>query len=336
MHDEPFWVNFYQFRLFESIIQDMLAICPDAWYIQVANPVFAGITLLGRLYPEAKIVGVCHGFGGVYHLASKLGLSRDGLTFQIPGVNHFVWLTHLYDNGQDALPLIAQWIEKEAPAYWREGHISSDLGPKAVDLYRRFGVFPIGDTCTPGGGSWPYWYHTDDSTQARWQEDPDGWFADYFRHQQAYISQIQALAADPNARVTDSFPAQRSDEVMIPIIESIAFDIPRVIITNIPNRGEYVPGVPRDVAVEVPTLVSARGIQGIQTDGLPLPVLVYLLRDRVAHMEMELEAYLAGSREALLQLVLMDPYTAWEAQARALLDDILALPYHQEMRQHYR
>jgi len=35
MHDEAFWVNFYQYRLFEAFIQDILEVCPQAWYLQV-------------------------------------------------------------------------------------------------------------------------------------------------------------------------------------------------------------------------------------------------------------------------------------------------------------
>jgi hypothetical protein len=31
-----------------------------------------------------------------------------------------------------------------------------------------------------------------------------------------------------------------------------------------------------------------------------------------------------------------DPWTRSEEQARAVLEGILALPYHQEMREHYR
>jgi alpha-galactosidase len=31
MYDEPFWINFYQLRLFESIIEDILEICPEAY-----------------------------------------------------------------------------------------------------------------------------------------------------------------------------------------------------------------------------------------------------------------------------------------------------------------
>lgn len=74
MHDEAFWVNFYQLRFFEELVQDILEICPKAWYIKIANPVFAAMTLLTQKYPEANMLGLCHGFGGVYHLAEVLGL----------------------------------------------------------------------------------------------------------------------------------------------------------------------------------------------------------------------------------------------------------------------
>jgi alpha-galactosidase/6-phospho-beta-glucosidase family protein len=33
---------------------------------------------------------------------------------------------------------------------------------------------------------------------------------------------------------------------------------------------------------------------------------------------------------------MLDPWTRSEGQARQLLDEILALPYHEEMRAHYR
>jgi alpha-galactosidase len=334
-HDEAFWINFYQFRFFDSLIADILEICPDAWYLQVSNPVLAGITYLGRKYPRAKIIGLCHGFSGVYRIADVLGLDREKLNFQIPGVNHFVWLTHLYHDGEDVMPLFDEWIEAEASDYWQTAEYSDFLGPVAIDLYRWFGVFPIGDTCNPGGGSWPYWYHADEATEKQWREDPEGWYANYFAWLGNTIAKIREVGEDATTKVTEHFPPKPSGEVMVPLIESIACDIPRVIITNIPNTGDFVPGVPRNVAVEIPTLASKRGIQGIKTDGLPRPLIGYILRDRVASVEMELEAYETGSREALLQLILMDPYTRSEEQARSLLNEILDLPYHQEMREHF-
>lgn len=336
MHDEGFWINFYQLRLMESVVQDVLEVCPQAWYLQVGNPVLAGITYLGRKYPQAKIVGLCHGFSGVYRIADVLGLDRAGLTFQIPGVNHFVWLTHLYHRGQDVMPLFDRWIKTDAPRYWETCKPSDFLGPVAIDLYKKFGVFPIGDTCNPGGGSWPYWYHVDDDTEKRWHESPASWYEDYFGWLARTVTEIRRSGEDMSTPVTQVFPPKASSEVMVPIIESIACDIPRIIIGNIPNSGDFVPGVPRDVAVEIPMLVSKRGIQGVKTDGLPIPLTAYILRDRVAPIEVELEAYESGRKDLLLQLIMMDPYTRSMEQACQLLDEILALPFNDAMRQHYR
>ena len=336
MHDEAFWINFYQLRFFESVLADMQEVCPDAWYLLVANPVLAGITYLARTYPQVKMVGLCHGFAGVYRLADRLGLEREHLTFEIPGVNHQVWLTHAYYKGESIFPLLDAWIEREAPAYWQTCPASDELGPKAIDLYRRFGAFPIGDTCTVGGGSWPWWYHTDAETEQRWQEDPARWWEAHFERGEHELAAIERVAADPAANVTTPFPAKLSGEVMVPLIESIACDIPRVIIGNVQNAGDFVPGIPRDFAVEIPTLASKRGIEGIRTHGLPAPILHHIQRDRVATVNLELTAYEQRSREALLQLIQMDHWTRSVQQAQQLLDGILALPYHTEMREYYR
>ncbi|MEM1641460.1 MAG: hypothetical protein QW394_02120 [Thermofilaceae archaeon] len=83
-------------------------------------------------------------------------------------------------------------------------------------------------------------------------------------------------------------------------------------------------------------LVDGGGVHPLEVKGLPRPVLAFALRDRVAPVEVELEAYERGSREALVQLVTMDPWTRSREQAERLVEKILALPYHEEMRAHYR
>ena len=336
MHDEPFWVNAYQLRFFDEVVRDVLELCPDAWYLQVANPVLTGMTWLSRRYPQAKMIGLCHGFAGVYRLAEALGLDREKLTFEIPGVNHTVFLTHAYHDGQDLFPLIDAWIENEAPSYWETCPPSDYLGPVAVDLYRRFGVFPIGDTCNPGGGSWPWWYHTDAQTERHWHEDPAAWWERHFARGAERVAAIERAALDATRPVSEAFPPEHSGEVMVPMIESIACDVPRVLIGNVLNGGDFVPGIPRDFAVEIPTLVSKRGIEGIQTKGLPDAVLAQIWRDRVGPVTIELAAYDEGSRERLLELVLADPWTHSLDQATTMLDEILAIPEHAEMRAHYQ
>jgi alpha-galactosidase len=335
MHDEPFWINAYQLRFFDEVVRDVLELCPDAWYLQVANPVLAGMTWLGRRYPQVKMIGLCHGFAGVYRIAEALGLDRERLTFEIPGVNHTVFLTHCYHDSQDVFPLLDAWIEREAPSYWETCPPSDYLGPVPVDMYLRFGVFPIGDTCNPGGGSWPWWYHTDAETERRWHEDPAAWWVRHFTRGAERVEAIAQAALDETRPVSEAFPPEHSGEVMVPLIEAIAADVPRVLIGNILNTGDFVPGIPRDVAVEIPTLVSKRGIEGIKTQGLPDAVLAQIWRDRVGPVSIELAAYEEGSKERLLELVLADPWTHSLSQAEAMLDEILAMPGHEMLRQQY-
>lgn len=335
VHDEAFWINFYQLKLFESILDDVSEICPDAWYIQLSNPVLAGITYLGRKYKRAKIVGLCHGYAGVYNIAEVLGLEEEHLNFQIPGVNHFIWLTHFRYKGESAYPLLDRWIEKDATKYWEKCSSSDPLGPKPVDLYKRFGLFPIGDTANPGGGTWPWWYHIDDSIEKRWKENPRAWYDKFFVGGKKTVEQMREIANDRSKKVTSFFPPKKSRETIVPLIESIACDIPRVSQVNILNEDQLVPGIPEKFEVEIPALASKTGIQGIKTNGLPGPLTSFILRDRVAPVEVELEAYEKGSKEMLLQLILMDPWTRSEKQAKDLLEEILALPYHKKMREHY-
>jgi alpha-galactosidase len=336
MHDEAFWINFEQLKLFEGVIEDMLELAPNAHYLQVANPVMAGVTHLARRYPEAKVVGLCHGFGGVYDISSRLGLTdRDRLSYEIPGVNHFVWLTRMRYDGQDVMPLLDEWIEERSDAFWRSTDRHGELNPKKVDLYRRMGAYPIGDTAGDGGGSWGWWYHIDDATERLWRQNPGRFWHQFFTGGEAEVAEIRRISADRSIRVTDRFKPKRSHEVIVPVIESLLCDVPRVVIGNVANRGEYVPGVPRDFAVEVPVLVDGGGLHPQRTAGLPAAPLAYLLRDCVAQVDLELEAFNRRSRRLLLELIIMDPWSRSEEQASALLDGILALPCHADMKEHY-
>ncbi len=328
LYDEPFWVNFYQLRFFESLTEDILAICPKAWHLMVANPVVAGTTHLMRKYAAAKMVGICHGYAEALRLGQRLAGTRDGLTYEVAGVNHFVWLTHLYHEGRDLLP---QLRVEEATGPWGTS--------RRENMYQLFGVHPIGDTCGWSGALWPWWNSTETTTEEGWKDDPqerDTFWDSYFNHVAEEPGKIRRVAHDESVRVTEAYPPRKDDELIVPLIESIACDLPRVFILNLQNNGGFVPGIPRDFEVEIPALASKRGIQGIATTRLPKEVVLHTIRDRVVPVEMELYAYSTGRKDLLLQLILLDKWAASMAQAEAFLEDILALPYHEEMRRHYR
>ena len=209
------------------------------------------------------------------------------------------------------------------------------MGPKKVDLYKRFGAYPIGDTGNPGGGAWGWWYHTDSATQEKYKEDPDMWYEGYFDMCAANIERISRAAHNSDVKVTDEFPPEPSNEPMIPIIEALACDVEGVHIVNLLNDGNYVNGIPLDFQVEIPALVSRRGVQPIKTHDLPMPVIAHALSDRVATVNMEIEAFVTGKIEHLEALILMDPWTQSLDQARALIKEIFDMPYHEELKAHF-
>jgi alpha-galactosidase len=337
MHDEAFWVNYYQLKHFDEIVNLILELAPNSWLLLLANPVLAATTYLARKYKSLKFVGLCHGYSGIYHIAKILGLEREHIKFQMSGVNHFLWLTDFTCKGKNAFPILDKWIaDGSAEKYWETNPGFNLLGPTVVDQYKRHGALPIGDTCSSGGGSWPFWYHTDDETEALWREKPKKEWYNRRKNAGEWESNLKKAIDDKAKKLTDIYPAQMTDEIILPLMESISCDIPREIYVNILNDKTYISGISNDFEVEIPAIVSKKGIQGIHPTPLPKSVLTYLLRDRIAPVETELMAYETHSRQRLVELIMMDPWTKSEKQAQNLLQDILGMEGCEQMRQYYK
>ena len=71
-----------------------------------------------------QVCGLCHGHYGYAEVARVIGIDPQEVTWQAPGLNHLIWLTHFYYRGKDAYPLIDEWIEIKGPEYW-DTHIAT-------------------------------------------------------------------------------------------------------------------------------------------------------------------------------------------------------------------
>lgn len=341
-HDEGFYINFHQLSLMEDILVDMLNICPKAYYILVANPVQAGVTYLSRKYNGAKIVGMCHGFNGVYKITNAMGLEKKDVSFEVCGVNHFIWMTSFRYKGKDAYPLLDKWIEDhngviaEGEALEKFGLASDEISRKAVDQYRKFGLFPIGDTPSSGGGAWGWEYHTDGEIEKYYQCEPYEWYQKLFKSNEAFTDELSGIVKDKERKVSDVFSINASPEPMIPLMEGLAFDTDTKVIVNILNDGGYMKGLSTDYEVEIAARVDKHGIHPIHNNGLPKPIMTHLMRDRIAPVEMELAAFENHSIDLLVDLVMMDPWTTSRVQAEKLVLDILDLPVNKKMKEYYK
>jgi alpha-galactosidase len=332
--------SFYQLRLMLDLARDMERICPDAWLIQSGNPVFEGCTLMTR-ETGIKVCGLCHGHYGYLEVARTVGIEHpERVTWQAPGLNHNIWLTHFIYEGKNAYPLIDEWIATKGEEYWRthvaRGTHDVQMSRAACHQYRLYGLFPIGDTVRRG--SW--WYHTDIDTKKRWYGEPWGGPDTelarplFVQNLEERFAEMARLANDPHSSLVDAFGAVRTREQQVPIIDGLVNDHEGIFQVNVPNHGAL-EGLPDDVVVEVPAIVNRKGIQPIHVGALPRKIMLECILPDWLDMERELAAFMEGDRSMLLWNVLQSHQTRSYEQGVAVLKDLLEMTGHEELAEHY-
>jgi alpha-galactosidase len=332
--------GYYQFKLALDIARDIEDLSPEAWLLQLGNPVFELTTLISR-ETRTKTIGLCHGHLGCLEISSTLGLNPKNIDFEAIGFNHVIWLTRFRYNGEDAYSLIDDWIRNKAEQYWkvwREDQVNPfdiQMSPAAVDMYRTYGLFPVGDTVR--GGTWKY--HWNLETKRKWYGSlagPDsetGWEV-YLKMLQYNFDTIASAIKDP-APLTSILPTQLSRESVVPIIDSLMNDKEGVYQVNVLNNG-VINGLPDNVAVEMPARVDGKGVHRMRVERLPRRILNYVLHPRMMRMEWALEAFLEGGRDTLFEWLITDPRTKSTDQVNQVIDDLLSMPENLEMAKHFK
>src|SRR5579872_6934000 len=209
-----FIVSYSQFKLALEIARDMEEICPDAWMLQVSNPVFDITTLIHR-ERRIKVAGFCDGYIGFYRLLMAMGLSPAEVYFQVAGLNHCIYLTKFQskEDGKNLYPLIDNWVNNDARQFWKNNEIGlwqETISPAAVDVYKRFGMYPIGDTGREF--QWKYYYDLD--TLKRWFGSIGGTDSSIgnpmrLERFQENVDKLFELTKDPTASVKVFLPPEK-------------------------------------------------------------------------------------------------------------------------------
>jgi alpha-galactosidase len=332
--------NLKQYAMMLSVARDMERLCPRAWLIQSSNPVFEGCTLMTR-ETSTRVIGLCHGFYGYRTVAEAIGVDPDEVEWEIPGVNHWVYLTQFRHRGQDLYPLIDRWIDEQADRDWAEfrgRYGATQLSRAAVDHYRRVGLMPIGDAARTFS---EWYYHTDLDTKRRWYghlggfDSEIGW-AQYLQGLERNIQRIREVATDTTQRVTDLVKPERTREIQVPIIDAIANDRPGIFQVNVPNNGA-IANIKADVVVEGKALVDSQGARLLHVGYLPGKLMHLVLWPRIAKAERELAAWFHGDYDLLVGTLLIDDHrTRTLEQAERYADAMLALPWNEDLRSHFK
>jgi len=180
--------------------------------------------------------------------------------------------------GQDAYPLIDEWIATKAEEYWRT-HVARDTHD-AANVARRGSPVPhvrtVPDWAIPSGAA--AGGITPTFTQKALVRRALG-RAGYAPGAPVLLCpiwkahrEITRLANDPNADLVAFVGREKTREQIVPIMDGLVNNNEGVFQVNVPNRGAL-EGIPDDVVVEVPAVVNQKGIQPLRVGSLPQKIM---------------------------------------------------------------
>jgi alpha-galactosidase len=312
-----------------GVAQDMEAICPDAWMLNITNP----MTCLTRAVcrqTAVKAVGLCHEVGNwTMDLAIALGKTHEAVQPTVAGVNHFPVVTALEVDGADGFAILADMVEEAGGLTALAPHPGR---PEAEEFSRldflqrhalkltmldKWGALPAaGDRHI---AEFLPWVLTD---QSHWGGDFNIELTPIARrqeHQSGYIADVDAWLGG-----TKPLQTWQSGELPAPVIDSLVTGTPRNVPANIPNAGQ-VPDVPHDVVVESICVIDGDGVRGRDIAPLPAPY-DELVRRHVAVAEMTVSAAVAGDRRLADAAFFLDPLAGRGDlhQTEAMVADLLS------------
>lgn len=309
-------------RPYSDIARDARELCPEAQFINYANPMAMATAYLNA--QGLNTVGLCHSVQGTTRmLARTLDVPYDEVSYLSAGINHQAWILDFKRGSEDLYPRLRETMHQRhrrgtsADDLVRDGGDHSEAAPAASNyeggneqvrtaIMEAFGFFQT-ESSHHASEYLPY-FRKDSKTILEYI--PERW--DYY--------QICA-AHDLDGDITEQL--EKLKENLVPsveygagIVNSTVTGTPAVIYGNVPNNG-LILNLPAEACVEVPCLVDANGVQPTRIGNLP-PQLAALNRTNTNVQTLAVTAALTGNPETVFHSVALDPLTS----ALLTLDEI--------------
>lgn len=299
-----------------DICKDMEALCPNAWLVNFTNPSGMVTEAVLKHSNIKKVIGLCN----VPVLTEKgiekhLGLEPNEYQMQVAGLNHFIYIRHLWHAGQDRMKEVLDLIAENP----------DPLRPKNIppfkwdpDQVRNLGVVPC---C----------YH-------RYYYLPDQIMLDEIAEEKAHGTRGEIVAKmeqelfelykDPDLAIKPPQLAGRGGEfysdAACDLISAIYNDKRTIMHVNIRNNGT-IKELPEECAVEVSCVITSNGPVPLNVERFENPAIVGLLRLMKAFEELTVEAAVTGDYGTMLQALTINPMVRKGEITRKVLDELLEI-----------
>lgn len=278
--------------IYEGFARTIKAHCPDAWVINLTNPMTACTKTLYDVFPEIKAFGCCH---EVFHAqeflccaaAELFGVpkpTRHEMKIDACGINHFTWITEANFEGRDMLKALPDFIEK----YYDEGYCEQ-IGFKPqdfrgenpflygnkvkMDLFMRFGVLAAAGDRHLVEFMNNSWYLDNESS-------PDKWLYHLTKVDYRKKDMLEKIAQSERiASGEEQIEVKKSDEEVVELMKALLGLIPPIVSNaNMPNVGQM-RDMPLGAVVETNCVFSRNSVKPITAKPLPANVSALVLRN---------------------------------------------------------
>jgi alpha-galactosidase/6-phospho-beta-glucosidase family protein len=303
-----------------KIVQEMEKLCPNAWLLNVANPMSTVTKAMHLASSKIKSIGLCHEFHSFGKLMPNIlnierpeqmelftylyeWLPENGFEYKIAGLNHFIWLTEARLRGKDVLPDIRRYCanHRVSEDVSEEGLATSAFNNKDAAkfaLCRRFGYLPlVGDRhlveffpsmCNARNGYGLKYEVLKTTIEAR-----------------ELLRGRQKIKIKNIINGSESVDWKPTGEEFAYIIKSIITGKKITSIINYPNRGQ-IANLPAGAVVETLAAIDGDNISPMDCGELP-SVVQSICQTHISVQELTVKAALNGDRDILLQAMTLDP-----------------------------
>lgn len=319
------------YREFAAAIREH---CPDVWVFNVTNPVHFVTRALYDEYPDINAIGLCHEVMGIRSSLASLAsdqldveATREDITCNVKGSNHFTWIDEARCQGVDLWPLLEDLVDAEEanrvfePAALEDESVFVDNQQVTWELFRRFGIFPAaGDRHLVEYAMW--FLNGSDADLERWGITYTG--SDYRSKHWTPAESEQTTDVTAWLEGDREFELESSEEVFADMLEALAGGEPFTTNVNMPNVGQ-VSDIEGGAVVETNALVRGNEIRPLAAGGFPRQVRS-LITTHVDTIETIVEAARTGDVDEAFAGFLLDPQvrTLQTERARELFAELVA------------
>jgi alpha-galactosidase len=305
--------------VFIDIARRVEKIAPDAWFINISNPLTA-ITRMISSQTSMKTLGLCAGIvNHIWILKDLLGITDPSqLSYQVGGIDHCSWFLKLKVAGRDLYPKLRELtideLDQEASLlHSKDEWAELDSLRAGFTLFKRLGFLPaIGDRHV--GEFFPFFVKSEEDLRS-------------FGMKRTNIAHRKAWGENAQIRLRAVLSGQedlvitKTRDIVVDVINALAGAGEITTTINYPNGGQ-IDNLPTGAIVETLGQISTDRVQPEPVGSLPDP-LVPVVLPHILREELALKAAIQGSRDLLVAAVTSDPSVQNLESIPEMVDELL-------------